>query len=295
MNQSKNLRSFISGEISLFYSLPAILWQILFLCVPFTIIIYFSFTQDATYLWQKFTLKQYTSVFNVIHLRVIARSLFLSISTAGTCLIIAYPVVYFLALKVSQRWKGLFLFFIVLPLWTNFLVQIYAWFFLLERSGLINKLLLSIGIIAKPLYLANNMFAVFVVMVYCYLPFMVMPLYSILEKLDKTVLEASYGLGATPWQTFVHITIPLSIPGIRTGVLLVMVPAFGEFVIPVLIGGSKYLTVGSLISFYFLTVSDNALGAAFTCISGTALFIVALLFYWLCQTPYAQPKRVREL
>jgi spermidine/putrescine transport system permease protein len=171
------------------------------------------------------------------------------------------------------------LFFLTLPFWVNFLVQVYAWYFLLEYKGLINNFLLKLGIINEPLILASSLFAVFLVMVYCYLPFMIMPLYSMLEKIDPRLLEASSDLGATSWQTFYRITLPLSSPGIKTGFLLVLIPAFGEFVIPSLLGGSKYMLVGTLISYFFLVARNNAYGSAFTCLSGLALVGTLVFFY----------------
>jgi ABC-type spermidine/putrescine transport system permease subunit I len=161
----------------------------------------------------------------------------------------------------------------------------------LDNNGLINTFLLRAGIIQEPLHLVNNMRAIFVVMVYYYLPFMMMPLYSILEKIQHELLEASMDLGATHWQTFKRITIPLSMSGIKTGVFLVFVPAFGEFAIPSIIGGGQQMFVGSLISHYFLVARDNQLGAAFTILSGFILLICALLFNWMCKVPLiAEPK-----
>ncbi len=201
------------------------------------------------------------------------------------CLLCAYPVAYFLALKVGGRWKNPLLFLLTLPFWTNFLIQIYSWVFVLDHNGLINTILLKIGIIQEPLHLINNMAAIFVVMVYYYLPFMMMPLYSILEKIQHELLEASMDLGATHWQTFTRITVPLSRSGIKTGVFLVFVPAFGEFAIPAIIGGGQHMFVGTLVSHYFLVSRDNEIGAAFTMISGIVLIICALLFHWLCRVP----------
>ena len=165
----------------------------------------------------------------------------------------------------------------MVPLWTNFLIQVYGWFFLIERNGLINLLLVKLGIIAEPLALANNLVAVFVVMVYCYLPFMIMPLYTILEKFDVRLLEASADLGASVWKTFFTVTLPLTVSGIRTGVLLTFVLGFGEFAIPALVGGGKYMMVGSLIYYYFLVMRDNSLGSAFTCVSCLVLLFVSLV------------------
>jgi len=292
MNQTKSLRELISRNITIFYSIPAIMWQVLFLCVPLAIVLYFSFTHQLDI--YSFTLAQYKTVLNLAHFKIIFRSLLIALGTATICLFLAYPVAYFLALHVTDKWKNILLFFVTLPMWINFLVQIYSWYFLLERHGLINKSLMSIHLINTPLQISNNMFAVFVVMIYCYLPFMIMPLYATLEKLDMSLLEASADLGATHWETFIRVTLPLSLPGIRTGFLLVLVPAFGEFAIPALIGGSKYLMVGSLITYYFLVVRDSALGSAFTCLSGLILGIVAGFFYWYFQLPYSQAKKVKK-
>ncbi len=281
----KQVKKVALQEMPFLASLPAIVWQILFWCIPLFIVIYLSLTKFGI-----FTLHNYSELFQLIYVRIILRSLALAIANALICLFCAYPVAYFLAIY-TQRWKNFLLFLLVLPFWTNFLVQIYAWFFLLEHNGLINKILLRLHLISEPLNLSNNVFAVLLVMVYCYIPFMVLPIYSVVEKLNIRLLEASADLGATPWQTFRHITLPLSASGIKTGVLLVLVPSFGEFVIPALVGGSKYMMVGSLISHYFLVARDSALGSAFTLLSGLVLLIIALLFHWYIYALYEKGRR----
>ena len=264
----------ISRELPFVSSLPAIVWQFFFMGGPLLIIGYYSIADSSAPLGISFA--QYRELFAIPYLRIIARSLFLASATALTGLLCAYPVAYFIALRV-RRFKNLMLFLLTLPFWVNFLVQIYAWYFLLERNGLINALLLRVGLIQEPLLLSNSLFAVFLVMLYCYLPFVIMPLYNVLEKIDIRLLEASADLGATPWQTFWRITVPYSMPGIKTGLLLVMIPSFGEFVIPALVGGSKYMLVGSLISYYFLAARNNYAGAAFTCLSGMVLIATLLV------------------
>jgi len=194
-------------------------------------------------------------------------------------LLCAYPIAYYLALKVRKR-KNLLLFFLTLPFWTNFLILIYAWFFLLERNGIINQFLIKLHIISEPLRLANSIFSLFMVMVYCYLPFMIMPLYTSLGKIDKRLLEASADLGATQWETFFRITVPLSFSGMKTGLFLVLIPAFGEFAIPSLLGGQKYMLAGAMIRYYFFVVRDNSLGATFTVLCALTLGIVAFLVYF---------------
>ncbi len=270
----KRLSGLFSQEISFFCSMPAILWQSIFMLAPMAIIFYFSIMG----LGFTFTFSHYWGLFKASYLAIIFRSLILSFGTAITTLLLAYPMAYFLAIRV-KRFKNILLFFLTLPFWVNFLVQIYSWYFLLEHNGLINTALLKMGIISEPLQLASSLFAIFIVMVYCYLPFMIMPLYSVLEQIDMRLIAASADLGATPWQTFRRITLPLSFSGIKTGFLLVLIPSFGEFVIPSLLGGSKYMLVGSLISYLFLVARNNSTGAAFTVLSGLSLLIIMLTLY----------------
>lgn len=279
------LRNTIKQEMPFLASIPALMWQLLFLGLPLAIMIFLSLSSGLSY--YKTLLSEW------VFTHIIIRSLLLAIGTAFTCLLCAYPVAYFLAVYV-KRFKGFYLFLLTIPFWTSFLVQIYAWFFLLERNGIVNNLLVKIGVINDPLPLANSFFAIFLVMVYCYLPFMIMPLYSILEKMDMRLHEASADLGATPLQTFLHVVVPLSMPGIKTGVLLVMVPAFGELAIPTLMGGGKYMTVGSLIYHFFVVARDNPMGAAFTVLSGIILFVVAVGFRQVCNAIYRPTKGSRS-
>lgn len=275
----------IKQEMPFLAAIPALMWQLLFLILPLAIMIFLSLSGGFVYYKELFS--------NWMYAHIIIRSLILAIGTAITCLLCAYPVAYFLAVYV-KRFKGFYLFLLTIPFWTSFLVQIYAWFFLLERNGIINNLLLRIGIIADPLPIANSFFAIFLVMVYCYLPFMIMPLYSILEKTDMRLFEASSDLGAKPWQTFLYVIVPLSMPGIKTGVLLVMVPAFGELAIPTLMGGGKYMTVGSLIYHFFVVARDTALGASFTVLSGFILLLVAVGFRFACNVIYRPTKGAKS-
>jgi len=270
----KRLANNFLQEIPFLCSMPAIAWQIFFMVAPVGIIFYFSLMRPGFIV----TLDHYRGLLHTSYFLIIFRSLLLATLMAFTAFFLAYPVAYFIAMR-AKKYKTVLLFFLTLPFWVNFLVQIYAWYFLLERNGLINKLLLTIGIIQEPLMLSSSLFAIFLVMVYCYLPFMIMPLYNMLEKIDPRLLEASSDLGATPWQTFYRVTFPLSLPGVKTGLLLVMIPAFGEFVIPSLLGGGKNMLVGTLISYFFLVARNNASGAAFTCLSALALLLTVILFY----------------
>jgi len=172
----------------------------------------------------------------------------------------------------------------VLPSWTNFIVQIYAWMFLLGKSGVISSVLYWLRLTSEPIHFLNNIGATLIGMTYCYLPFMALPLYAVLEKIDKNLFEASADLGATRFQTLKRVVIPLSFPGIAAGFMLVFVPAFGDFAIPELLGGAKQALWGSLIVSKFVTAHDMSTGSALVCVG--LLYMMGFLgslyaFYWL--------------
>lgn len=273
----KTARAFLQ-ELPFFMSVPALAWQIFFFCVPLFFIVLMSIVVPNQPWWHSFSLKYYATFFQSTYAYIIGRSLLLALGTAVTCGLLAYPIAYHLVFNVSA-WRNPLLFLLILPFWTNLLVQVYAWFFVLEKYGLVNSLLLRCGVISEPLHLLNTPLAIYLVMIYCYLPFMIMPLYASLEKFDRRLFESSADLGARPWQTFLRITLPLSGPGLRTGFFLVFVPSFGEFVIPALMGGGKNMYVGTLISHYFLGARDPHLGAAFTCLTGIVLVGSAAIVY----------------
>lgn len=263
---------FGSEQIAFFMSIPAVLWQVLFLVVPLFVLVVVSFV-DPNSATLNLSLVNYQLLFHSIYFRIIIRSCILAFVTACFCLVVAYPVVYWLVFKV-KKFQFLYLFLLIVPFWTSLLVQAYAWFFVLEKNGLINSLLLSLRIIQTPLHMLNTRFATYVVMLYCYLPFMILPLYTTLEKLERRLIEASLDLGANPFQTFLRVTLPLSLSGIKTGFFLVFVPAFGEFVIPSLLGGGKRFYIGSLIEHFFLVARDIYTGAAFTVVAGLILIVI---------------------
>lgn len=277
MKNGWSLRALFAQEFPFFMSAPALLWQILFLYVPLALIVVASFIPmvNGTWDYSSFTLEHYRDFFDFMYVRIIARSCLLAFTTVTVCLLLAYPMAYFIAFY-ARRWKNLLLFLLILPFWLSLLVQVYAWFMLLDTYGLLNRFLLFVGIISEPIQMLNTSFAIYIIMVYCYLPFMILPIYSTLEKLDTRLFDASMDLGASPFKTFMRITLPLSLSGIRTGALLVLVPAFGEFVVPALAGGGKHMFVGTLISHYFLIAQNPALGTAFTCISAVVLLILAV-------------------
>jgi putrescine transport system permease protein len=162
------------------------------------------------------------------------------------CLLLGYPMAYGIA-RASSNWRNTLLLLIVLPFWTSFLVRVYAWIGLLRNNGLINNTLMALGIIHEPIVMMQTDFAMYIGIVYSYLPFMILPLYSNLEKHDNTLLEAAVDLGATPFRAFLRITLPLSMPGVIAGSMLVFIPAVGEFVIPRLLGGTDSLMIGRVL------------------------------------------------
>jgi len=253
-------------------------------------IIFVSFLKDIDYsVWGNFSLHHYGSLFSPIYYRILGRSLSLAFFTALVCLAIAYPIAYFIVFRV-KRMRNVLLFLLVLPFWANFLVQVYAWFFVLEHKGILNSALLKIGLISEPLRVLNSQFAVYLVMLFCFLPFMVMPIYSSMEKINRSVFEASFDLGANRWQTLTRVIMPLSSSGIRTGFFLVFIPSFGEFVVPLLLGGGKQMFVGSLISFLFLETKSIEWGAAFTCLSAVVLIVAIGILNWLLKKIFGRDR-----
>lgn len=262
-----------------FMMIPAVIWQVLFFSIPMLCILGLSFVriEDGNLF---FTFAHYVNFFEVKYFTILLRSVFLACFTTFMCLLIGYPLAFFLAFR-AKKWKNILLILLVLPFLTSLLVLSYAWFFVLDKHGLLNNLLLALDIISEPLIMLNTQFAVYLVMVYCYIPFMVLPIYSVLEKLNKRLLEASYDLGASRYDTFIRIVFPLSKSGVQTGALLVFIQSFGEFVIPELLGGGKRFYIGSLISHYFLVSRNPFLGSAFACLSSLLLVVIVTVLYRL--------------
>lgn len=239
-----NWRVAFKRDFPFFMMAPAFLWQLLFFYVPLILVVVSGFllTGDAPW-WSRVTFAHYYDFLSATYGAIILRSALLAIVNATLCVVCAYPVAYYLA-RMQSRVKSVLIFFLILPFWTNFLVQVYAWFFVLEKHGLANTFLLKLGLIQEPLHLLHNVGAIYLVMLYCYFPFAVLPIYSVLEKLDHRMLEASYDLGATGWQTVRRVVLPLSSSGVITGFFLVFIASFGEFVVPALLGGGKQMYVG---------------------------------------------------
>lgn len=258
---------------------PAILWQVLFFYIPLVLIVVTSFIQiSEDGVMEGLTFSKITHFLNPLYFRVIGLSFFMAIFNVILCFLIAYPLAYFIAFR-GKRLKSGLLFLLLIPFWTNFLLHVYAWFYVLEKHGFLNNLLLQIGLIKEPLLLLNSPFAIMIMMVYYYLPFMVLPIYSSLERFNSSLIEASFDLGASWFQTFRRIILPLTMRGIRAGFFLVYIPSFGEFAIPSLMGGDKIMFVGNVVSDYILAEGTGSLGAAFMVVSCAFLLVTAILFY----------------
>lgn len=289
----EELKKMLKAERYFFLITPACIWQFAFLVLPimFVLILSFSSGQNSQ-LVSEFTLQNFKDILQVSHILIVLRSITLASVTAIASLIIAYPVAYFLALHV-RRFKFLFLFLLSIPFLINILVQVYAWFFILEKNGLFNHLLVFLGFVKKPVNFLNSYFAIYLVMFHVYLPFMIMPIYTALEKIDIKLIEASYDLGATFEKTFWNIILPLSMPGVRAGFFIVYVVSFGEYVIPSLLGGMKLFFVGTLLSEYFFIGKDWHLGAAFICLSCAMLFVTAIIYHFVLNKITVQSKMTR--
>jgi spermidine/putrescine transport system permease protein len=238
---------------------PATVWLLVMLVLPLLVVIIFSFGERGAaggYV-PAFTLEQYAN----LSARFTAFKNTLLLAPTGTflCLLVAYPLAYFLAVKVQPKWKTLLLVMIIVPFWTSILIRTYAWIFILGGQGL-PKVLGFLGL--EGVRLINTPTAVLIGIVYGYLPLMVFPIYVSLEKLDKRLLEAASDLGSSPIRAFRNVTLPLSIPGVATGCMLVFILLMGEFLIPALLGGGKVFFIGNALVDLFLQSRNWAYGSA---------------------------------
>lgn len=257
------------------------LWMGLVLLLPFAIVVKISFATAALGVppyGPPMTFANYASlVQDSLYLKAYLGSLRTGFAATLGALLLGYPMAYAMA-RAPERWRTTLLLLVVLPFWTSFLIRIYAWIGLLRPTGFINSALEGLGVIDAPLRLINTDGAVIVGIVYTYLPFMVLPLYARLEKLDPALLEAAADLGARPWRAFLKITLPLSLPGIVAGCLLVFIPAVGEFVIPELLGGPDTLMIGKVLWSEFFTSRDWPMSAAVAVIL-LVLLVVPIIWF----------------
>ena len=268
-------------------------WLLLFFLLPFAIVFKLSFSEiavaippykpiwswvDGIYLNVQLSFESYQLLLeDSLYINSYLSSLKIaSLSTLFT-LLIGYPMAYAMV-RAPRQWRMTLLMLVILPFWTSFLIRVYAWIGILKNEGLLNLLLLKLGVISEPLTMLNTDFAVYVGIVYSYLPFMILPLYANLEKLDGSLLEAASDLGCRPIKAFWSITIPLSMPGIIAGCFLVFIPAVGEFVIPDLLGGSDTLMIGKTLWVEFFNNRDWPLASAVAVLLLLILIVPIVLF-----------------
>ena len=244
---------------------PYTVWMIIFIVVPLFLILFYSFTEgDIRNLKDlKFSLNSYKKVLEPIYLKVIGDSFLLAGISTLICLIIGYPVAMIIA-NADIRYRNLLLILFIVPIWMNFLLRTYAWMSLLSPNGLINRLLLWLGL--PKLEIMPGQGAVLLGMVYNFLPFMILPIYTVLSKIDKNVIEAAHDLGGNNVITFWRIILPLSVPGIVSGITMVFLPAVSTFVISGLLGGGKAPLIGDLIEQQFLSSRDWHFGSSLSII-----------------------------
>jgi spermidine/putrescine transport system permease protein len=237
--------------------LPSGVWLVLFLVIPTLLIAEISLVPGLRPgdVPGAYGLGNYLQIFQPVYLRVLIRSLNFALGTTGLCLIVGFPVAYWIALMAPKRWRTLLLVVFILPLWTSSLLRAYAWITILRSSGLLNVVLQAVGIPGQNIL--NSPAAVYVGMTYSFLPYMVLILYSSLEKLDIRLLEAAADLGANPAQRFWQVTVPQTLPGIAAGGLLVFITSLGDFVVPTLLGGASSMTIARLIYNQFLGPTRN--------------------------------------
>jgi putrescine transport system permease protein len=269
------------------------LWLLLFFLIPFIIVLKISFSSSLIAMPPYEPLLHWTGekvlqiklnlgnfaflVEDNLYWKAYLNSIKVALISTLLCLLIGYPIAYSIA-RSSPASRNILMLLIVLPFWTSFLLRVYAWIGILKNNGLLNNLLMSLGIIDQPIQMLQTDFAVYVGIVYSYLPFMILPLYANLEKMDLTLLEAAADLGCKPWQGFLKITLPLSVPGIIAGCLLVFIPAVGEFVIPSLLGDPGMLMIGKVLWTEFFNNRDWPVASAVAI--ALLMFLVIPIMYF---------------
>jgi len=267
-------------------------WLVLgiFFLAPLGLMLAFSFAARGTYggiepvgdlgryLRSGAFLANYVRSLGWIYLKIGWRSLWMAALTTVLCLTVSFPAAYYLAILAPRRWKGLLLGLVVVPFWTSFLIRTYAWMFILRTEGLLNLVLVGSGLLHRPLELLYTQTAVMIGLVYGELPFMILPLYASLEKLDRSLLEAAADLGAGRSQSFWRVTVPLSLPGIAAGIVLVFIPSLGQFVVSDLLGGARGMLLGNLIQNQFAVARNQPFGSALAFELMAAVLILLLAY-----------------
>ncbi|MBE2181730.1 MAG: ABC transporter permease [Chthoniobacterales bacterium] len=256
---------------------PMLGWLLLFVIVPTLMLVVVSFGERDSLgrVIFAFNLDNYVRAFDWIWLRILGVSVWYAFLTTVICLILGYPVAYFIG-RSDERWRGLLIMLVMIPFWTSFLIRTYAWIAILSQEGLLNALLMGMKLTSAPIGFMYTPFAVVLGLVYNFLPFMILPIYTSVEKLDGSLIEAAYDLGARPARVFAQVVLPLTKPGIAAGILLVFVPAIAMFAITTLMGGGGNPTIGEVIQNQFTRARNQPFGAAL----GVLLLILFIFSLW---------------
>jgi len=260
-------------------ALPTILWLAVFFILPLAVVLVFSFMSRGRggVAILPFTIEHYERTFGVFFI-ILRRSIGLAALTTVICLIVGYPLAFFISTRRRRVVRQIALFLVILPFWTNFLIRTYAWRILLGEEGTINGVLLSLGLIGEPLSLLNTQLAVVIGLIYGFLPFMVLPIYASVERFNFRYVDAAHDLGANDVRTFLRVVLPLTLPGVLAGCALVFIPSVGAFVTPDLLGGTKGLMIGNLINKQFGGSGNMPLGSALSIVM-MAVVMLSLLVY----------------
>ncbi|MFB3845486.1 MAG: ABC transporter permease [Candidatus Cloacimonadaceae bacterium] len=261
-------------------SAPSLFWLILFFAVPYLIVILYSvLTPDIYEVKFAFSLGSYREIFRGTYWMPFFLSFRLALLTTLICLLVGYPVAYLIA-RSSEKWKNILVVLIIIPFWTNFIIRIFSWRIFLSTNGVMNEVLLALGLISSPLEIIRTDWAVIIVMVYVYLPYMILPLYSVIEKLDFSLLDAAMDLGANERKAFFKVTLPLSREGIFAGSILVFIPALGTYIIPQLMGNQNSLYIGQIITYKIKNIPRNwPIASALSLVMLIIIAAVLLILY----------------
>lgn len=259
---------------------PTVLWLSFFFVVPLLIVVAVSFASRTPYGQVIFdwTLGNYARFTETLYLSIFLDTLIVALITTVLTILLGYPLAYFIA-QLPQKWQQPGLILVMIPFWINFLIRSYAWVIILRTQGVLNTILLKFGLIEQPLQMLYNEVAVMLGMVYALLPFMVLPIYVSIEQLDHRLLEAASDLGASPFTAFRKITLPLTMPGIAAGTILVFISSLGMFVVPDVMGGAKSALIGNLIQNQFLSARDWPFGGALSIVLALLSLVLIMLYY----------------
>jgi spermidine/putrescine transport system permease protein len=266
---------------------PPLLYALALLALPLGAVVVFSFwTQDYLTLDRTPTLANYARVLNFaedpLYLTILGRSLVISGAVTVITVLLAFPVAYYVSFRVRPDRKSLWLFLITIPFWTSYLLRIFLWKVMLGFNGVINSALTGIGIIDEPLtFLLYNANAVVLTLSHAFAPFAILPIFVALEKIDRSLLEASRDLGETAFSTFFRVTLPLALPGVVAALLIVFIPTVGDYVTPAQVGGPGGLMIANLIQSHFGGLNDAPMGATLSVVAMVAVTVVALAVVWL--------------